>query len=147
MFIHEKNQTVSHTNKPSFQPWQWWNKLYCQSCGTNLGLKYQLKFNRHSDERLVKISDQNTLGIRRSKSQTESEHDVSWYMKRHFQELDQDSKTFKNSSRTQKNTKFETRTQQELKLPIETQQRIKPINWNSRIQYRTGFLWKTKQEQ
>jgi len=36
-------------------------------------LKSQSKLNRHSDERLVKILDQNTLGVRRSKSQTESE--------------------------------------------------------------------------
>ena len=38
-----------------------------------LGLKSQPKLNRHDDECLVKISDQNTQGVRRSKSQTESE--------------------------------------------------------------------------
>ena len=38
-----------------------------------MGLKPQPKLNRHSDECLVKISDQNTQGVRRSKSQTESE--------------------------------------------------------------------------
>jgi len=38
-----------------------------------MGFKSQPKLNRHSDERLVKISDQNTQGVRRSKSQTESE--------------------------------------------------------------------------
>jgi len=32
---------------------------------------------RHSDERLVKVSDQNTQGVRRSKSQTESEQ--NWF--------------------------------------------------------------------
>jgi len=48
-------------------------KIYFQSCGTNLGLKSQPKLNRLNDERLVKISDQNTQGVRRSKSQTESE--------------------------------------------------------------------------
>ena len=52
-------------------------KIYCQSCGTNLGLKPQPKLNRHSDERLVKISDQNTQGVRRSTSQTESEQ--NWF--------------------------------------------------------------------
>jgi len=39
----------------------------------NLGLKSQPKLNRHSDERLVKISYQNTQGVRHSKSQTETE--------------------------------------------------------------------------
>jgi len=38
-----------------------------------MGLKSQPKLIRHSDERLVKISDQNTQGVRRSKSKTESE--------------------------------------------------------------------------
>jgi len=37
------------------------------------GVKYQPKLSRHSDKRLVKISDQNTQGVRRGKSQTESE--------------------------------------------------------------------------
>ena len=39
----------------------------------NLGLKSHPKLNRHSDECLEKISDKNTQGVRRSKSQTESE--------------------------------------------------------------------------
>ena len=43
----------------------------------NLGLKSQQKLNRHSDECLVKISDQNTQGVRRSKSQTEGEQ--NWF--------------------------------------------------------------------
>ena len=43
----------------------------------NLGLKSQPKHSRHSDERLVKISDQNTHGVRRRKSQTESEQ--NWF--------------------------------------------------------------------
>jgi len=38
-----------------------------------MGLKSQPKLSIHSDERLVKILDQNTQGVRRSKSQTESE--------------------------------------------------------------------------
>jgi len=33
-----------------------------------MGLKSQPKLNRHTDERLVKGSDQNTQGVRRSKS-------------------------------------------------------------------------------
>jgi len=40
-------------------------------------LKSQPKLNRHSDECLVKISDQNTQGASRSKSQTESEQ--NWF--------------------------------------------------------------------
>jgi len=86
MSIHpRKKSNSSHTNEPSFQPWQWSMKAYCESCGMNLGLKSQSKLNRHSDERLVKISDQNTQGIRRSKSQTEreqnwfSEYKTSWF--------------------------------------------------------------------
>jgi len=54
-------------------------KSYCQSYGTNLGLKSQSILNKHSDERLVKISDQNTQGVRCSKSQTESEQ--NWFSK------------------------------------------------------------------
>jgi len=42
-----------------------------------MGLKSQPKLNRHSDERLVKISEQNTQGVRGSKSQTESEQ--NWF--------------------------------------------------------------------
>ena len=38
-----------------------------------MGLKSQPKLNRHNDECLVKISDQNTQGVKGSKSQTESE--------------------------------------------------------------------------
>jgi len=37
-----------------------------------MGLKSKAKINRPSDERLVKISDQNTQGVRRSTSETES---------------------------------------------------------------------------
>jgi len=42
-----------------------------------MGLKSQLHLNRHSDERLVKISYQNTQRVRRSMSQTESEE--NWF--------------------------------------------------------------------
>ena len=52
-------------------------KMYCESCGTNLGLKSHSKLNRHNEESLVKFSDQNTQGIRRSKSQTENEQ--NWF--------------------------------------------------------------------
>jgi len=50
----------------------------------SMGLKSQLILNRHNDECLVKISDQNTQGVRRSKSQTDSarnrfsENKTSW---------------------------------------------------------------------
>ena len=47
--------------------------MYCKSCGTNLGLKSQPKLNKHNEKCLVKISNQNTQGVRHSKSQTESE--------------------------------------------------------------------------
>ena len=42
-----------------------------------MGLKSQPKLSRHGEERLVKISDQNTQGVRRSKSQTEGEQ--NWF--------------------------------------------------------------------
>jgi len=42
-----------------------------------MGLKSSPQLNRHSDERLVKMSDQNTRGVRRGKSQTESEQ--NWF--------------------------------------------------------------------
>jgi len=45
----------------------------------NLGLKSQPKLSRHSDERLVKMSYQNTRGVRHSKSQTKSEQ--NWFSK------------------------------------------------------------------
>jgi len=41
------------------------------------GSKSHRKLDRHSDERLVKISDQNTQGVRRGKSRTESEQ--NWF--------------------------------------------------------------------
>ena len=65
-------QFHTQTNLP-FSPGSDKQKIYCQSCGTNLGVKPQPKLDRHSDECLVKISVQNTEGVRRSKSQTESE--------------------------------------------------------------------------
>jgi len=43
----------------------------------NLGLKPEPKLNRHSDECPVKVSDQNTQGVRRSKSKTKSEQ--NWF--------------------------------------------------------------------
>jgi len=42
----------------------------------NPELKSQAKLNRHSDECLVKISEQNTQGVRRGKSQTGSEQNL-----------------------------------------------------------------------
>jgi len=59
-----------------------WQIGTCPTSGTyptNLGHISQLKLNRHSDERLVKYSDQNTQGVSRSKSQTESEQ--NWFSK------------------------------------------------------------------
>jgi len=49
------------------------SNFYGESCGTKLGLTSQPKLNRHDDECLVKITYQNTHGVRRNKSQTESE--------------------------------------------------------------------------
>jgi len=60
-----------------FSPGSDEQKIYCLSCGTNLGLKSQPKISRHSEERLVKISHQNTQGVRRSKSQTAGEQNWS----------------------------------------------------------------------
>ena len=77
VFTHEKNQTVSHTDEPSFQPWQWWIKNLLPVLWDESGLKSQPKLNRQSDKRLVKISDQNTQGASRSKSRTESEQ--NWF--------------------------------------------------------------------
>jgi len=65
-------QFHTQTNLP-FSPGSDELKIYYQSSGTNLGLKPQPKLNRHSDECLVKISYQNTHGVRRSKYQTDSE--------------------------------------------------------------------------
>ena len=73
VFTHEKYQTVSHKRTFLSALKVINKKVYCQSCGTNLGLKSQPKLNRHRDEYLVKISYQNTQGVRRSKPQTESE--------------------------------------------------------------------------
>ena len=44
----------------------------------NLGLKSHPKLKRDNDECLVKISEQNTQGVRRGKSQTESEQ--NWFL-------------------------------------------------------------------
>ena len=63
-------QFRTHTNFP-FSPDSDEQKIYWQSCGTNLGLKSHPKLNSHSYERLVQISDQNTQRVRCSKSQTE----------------------------------------------------------------------------
>jgi len=52
-------------------------KFIVNLVGRIWGSKSQPKLNRHSDERLLKISDKNTQGIRRSKSQTESE--PNWF--------------------------------------------------------------------
>jgi len=43
----------------------------------NLGLKSHPKLNRHNDERLIKISEQNTQEVRRSNSQIKSEE--NWF--------------------------------------------------------------------
>jgi len=69
-------QFHTQTNLPfNYDSDEW--KFYCESCGTNLGLKYQRKLNRHNDECLVNISDQNTQGVRRTKSDTEIEQ--KWF--------------------------------------------------------------------
>ena len=75
MSIHPRKkikQFHTQTNLP-FSPGSDGSKIYCQSCGTNLGLKSKPKLSRHNDERLVKILDENTQGVRHIKSQTESE--------------------------------------------------------------------------
>jgi len=73
-----KKQFHTQTNLP-FGPGSDEYKIYCQCCGTNLGLKSHPKLSRHGEERLVRISDQNTQGVRRSMSQTEGEQ--NWFSK------------------------------------------------------------------
>ena len=74
MSIHPRKKSNSLTHRRSFlSALAGIKKINCQSCGTNLGLKSRPKLNRHSDERLVKISDLNTQGVRCSKSKIESE--------------------------------------------------------------------------
>ena len=69
-------QFYIQTNLPLNPDTDEW-KIYLQSRRTIPGLKSQSKQSRHSDKRLVKISDQNTQGERCSKSQTESEQ--NWF--------------------------------------------------------------------
>jgi len=64
MSIHPRKKSNSFTHKRTF---------LSALAVTNLGLTPQPKLNRHSDDCLVIISDQNTQGVRRSKSQTESD--------------------------------------------------------------------------
>ena len=68
-----KNQTLSHTNEPSFHAWRWWIKNLLQILWHEFGLKYLPKLNRYNDECMVNFSGQDTQGVRRSQSQTESE--------------------------------------------------------------------------
>ena len=79
MSIQPRKKSKSFTHKQTFLSTMavMTKKIYCQSCGTNLGLKSHPKHSRHSDERLVKISDENTQGVRRSNSQTENEQ--NWF--------------------------------------------------------------------
>jgi len=76
VFTHEKNKTISHTNEPSSQPLQWWIKNLLTDSWDESGAQISAKLSRHRDEGLVKISDQNTQGVRCSKSQTESEQNL-----------------------------------------------------------------------
>ena len=74
MCIHPRKKSNSFTHKRTFlSALAVMNKEFI----ANLGLRSQPKLSRHSDERLVKISDQNTQGVMRSKSQTESEQ--NWF--------------------------------------------------------------------
>ena len=80
VFTHEKkSNNFTHKQTFLFSPGSDELQIYCQSCGTNIVLKSQPKLSRHSEEHLVKTSDQNTQGIKRSKSQTESEQ--NWFSK------------------------------------------------------------------
>jgi len=62
MSIHPRKKANSFAHKRTFffSIGSDEKKIYCQFCGMNLVLKSQPKLNGHSDERLVKISDQNT---------------------------------------------------------------------------------------
>ena len=85
--IHRRKKSNSFTHKRTFLSAMVVTnqKIDCQCCGTNLGLKCQPKLYRYSDECLVKIADQNTQGVGRSKSKTESEQNrfsenkTSWF--------------------------------------------------------------------
>ena len=69
-------QFQTQTNLP-FGPGRDESKIYCKSCGTNMGLNSESKLSRHNDECLVKILDQNIQGVRRSKFRTKSEQ--NWF--------------------------------------------------------------------
>ena len=75
MSIRPRKKSNNFANKRNFLSVL--GRIYCQYSGMNLGLKSQPKLSRHGEERLVKISDQNTQGVRRSKSQTDGEQ--NWF--------------------------------------------------------------------
>ena len=52
----------------------WWLHIHYKSCETNLRLKSQPQLNTNNKGSLVNISNQNTQGIRRNNSKTESKH-------------------------------------------------------------------------
>jgi len=100
MSIHLGKKSNSFTHKRAFfSAWQWWIKNLLQIYrGTNLGLKSQQKFIRHNGECLVNFSNQNSHGVRYSKSQTKSEqkwfteNKTSWlfFLASYFGELSMD---------------------------------------------------------
>jgi len=85
MSIHLRKRTNSFAHKRTFLSALTVIKNLLPILWDESGLKSQPKLNRHSEERLVKISDQNTQGIRRGKSQIEreqnwfSENKTSWF--------------------------------------------------------------------
>jgi len=75
--LTKKNETVSHTNEPSFQTWQWWIKNLLPILWDESGAQISAKTKQTQWRTYGKISDQNTPGVRRRKSQTESEQ--NWF--------------------------------------------------------------------
>jgi len=71
MIVHPRKKLNSLTHKQTFlSALAVMNKKFIANL---VGRIWGLKLNRHNDECLVKVSDHNTQGVRRSKSQTESE--------------------------------------------------------------------------
>ena len=111
-----------------------------QNANDNKGKVYEIK------EQECKVLELKVPKTTQTHKNTPKTHDTTSCELVYKKTLSRIGSRFYNHSRTHqehiKNPRFEIRMQQELKLPIGTQQRTKPTNWNSRIQYRNGFLWK-----
>jgi len=78
MSIRLRKKSTNFTHKQTFLPaLTVMNKKYTTNLVGGIGVKSHAKLNRHNDECLGKPSYQNTQGVRRTKSQTES--DQNWF--------------------------------------------------------------------